>query len=132
MFEALSSLSSDKALGLNGFTMAFWDFCWDFTKTKIMALFEDFFRLGTFPRSLNSTLLVLIPKKKGAEGLKDFRPISLVGGLYKLLAQVLTNRLKSIVGMLVSNNQCDVPHRIGEKVPDAIYIKAPLNQVDAF
>ena len=56
----------------------------------------------------------------------------MVGGLYKLLAQVLANRLKSIVGMLVSNNQCDVPHRIGEKVPDAIYIKAPLNQVDAF
>ena len=27
---------------------------------------------------------------------------------------------------------CDVPHRIGENVPDAIYVEAPLNQVDAF
>ena len=27
---------------------------------------------------------------------------------------------------------CDVPHRIGEEVPDAIYVETPLNQVDAF
>ena len=27
---------------------------------------------------------------------------------------------------------CNVPHRIREKVPGAIYVKASLNQVDAF
>ena len=27
---------------------------------------------------------------------------------------------------------CDVPHQIGENVPDAIYVEVPLNQVDAF
>ena len=27
---------------------------------------------------------------------------------------------------------CDVPHRIEDEVPGAIYVKAPLNQVDAF
>ena len=27
---------------------------------------------------------------------------------------------------------CDVLHRIGEEVPDAIYVEAPLNQVDTF
>ena len=27
---------------------------------------------------------------------------------------------------------CDVPHRIGEKVPGAIYVEVPFNQVDAF
>ena len=27
---------------------------------------------------------------------------------------------------------CDIPHRIGEKVPNAIYVEAPLNQVDVF
>ena len=37
--------------------------------------------------------------------LKDFRLISLVGGLYKLLAKVLTNRLKMVVGEMVSKNQ---------------------------
>ena len=39
------------------------------------------------------------------EELKDFRSISLVEGLYKLLAKVLENRLKLVVGKVVSENQ---------------------------
>ena len=41
----------------------------------------------------------------GAEELKDFRPINLVGGLYKLFAKVLTNKLKSTMGKLVLDSQ---------------------------
>ena len=37
--------------------------------------------------------------------MSDFRPISLVGGLYKLLAKVLANRLKKVVGRMVSSTQ---------------------------
>ena len=44
---------------------------------------------------------MLISKKSGAEDLGDFRPISLLGGLYKLLAKVLANRLKKVVGKVV-------------------------------
>ncbi|RVW46135.1 Transposon TX1 uncharacterized 149 kDa protein [Vitis vinifera] len=43
--------------------------------------------------------------KCGAEDLGDFRPISLLGGLYKLLAKVLANKLKRVVGKVVSNSQ---------------------------
>ena len=42
---------------------------------------------GCFMKSLNATFLVLFPKKGGAEDLKGFRFISLVGGLFKLFAQ---------------------------------------------
>lgn len=57
-------------------------------------------------KNLNITLLVLIPKKGGVEDLKDFRPISLVGALYKLLAKVyvllliqsLIQKKKKVVG----------------------------------
>ncbi|RVX19759.1 Transposon TX1 uncharacterized 149 kDa protein [Vitis vinifera] len=80
VFKALSDLNGDKAPGPDGFPLR-------------------------FVRSLNSTFLVLIPKKAGAEDLRDFRPISLVGGLYKLLAKVLANRLKKVVGKVVSSAQ---------------------------
>ncbi|RVW82268.1 LINE-1 reverse transcriptase-like [Vitis vinifera] len=43
--------------------------------------------------------------KSGAEDLGEFRPISLLGGLYKLLAKVLANRLKIVVGKVVSTSQ---------------------------
>ena len=54
---------------------------------------------------MNATFLVLVSKKEGVDDLKDFRLISLVGGLYKLLAKVLANRLKKVVGFLVSHFQ---------------------------
>ena len=66
---------------------------------------KEFHEHGRFVRSLNSIFLVLIPKKAGVEDLRDFRPISLVGGLYKLLAKVLANRLKKAVGKVVSSAQ---------------------------
>lgn len=66
VFEALSSLSGDKAPSPNGFTMAFWHFCWDFTEPEIMTFFKEFFLHGTFQKNLNSTFLVLIPKKMGS------------------------------------------------------------------
>ncbi|RVW67401.1 LINE-1 reverse transcriptase-like [Vitis vinifera] len=65
----------------------------------------DFYDHSSFLKSLNNTFLVLIPKKSGAEDLRDFRPISLLGGLYKLLAKVLANRLKKVVGKVVSTSQ---------------------------
>lgn len=68
-----------------------------------MGFFREFHEQGRFARSLNTTCLVLFPKKGGADDLKDFVPISLVGGLYKLLAKVLANRLKKVVGKVVSS-----------------------------
>ena len=38
-FEVVSSLSGDKALGLDGFPFAFWQFSWDFVKEEIMGVF---------------------------------------------------------------------------------------------
>ncbi|RVW30293.1 Transposon TX1 uncharacterized 149 kDa protein [Vitis vinifera] len=105
VFLALSDLNRDKAPGPDGFSLAFWQFCWDFVKDEVLGFFKDFYERGKFVRSLNSTFLVLIPKKCGAEDLSDFRPISLVGGLYKLLAKVLVNRLKKVVGKVVSSTQ---------------------------
>ena len=103
IFPALSSYCGDKALGPDGFTMAFWLFCWDVVKPKILGFFGEFYIHGTFQRSLNSTFLLLIPKE-GTEDLKDFRPISLVGSVYKLLAKVLANRLKSVMGEVISDS----------------------------
>ena len=68
-----------------------------------MGFFADFHYLGLFERSLNATFIVFIPKKGGTENLRGFCPISLIGSLYKLLAKVLVNRLKRVVGRIVSN-----------------------------
>ncbi|WKA02253.1 hypothetical protein VitviT2T_020466 [Vitis vinifera] len=103
--SALLEMNGDKAPGPDGFTVAFWQSCWGFVKEEILAMFKEFHEQKTFLKSLNNTFLVLIPKKGGAENIGDFRPISLLGGLYKLLAKVLANRLKKVIGKVVSPAQ---------------------------
>jgi hypothetical protein len=45
-------------------------------------------------------LLSLIPKKAGVVEIKNFRPISLVGGVYKIISKVLADKLKSVLGKI--------------------------------
>ena len=98
-------MNGDKAPGPNGFTVAFWQACWDFVKEEVVELFKEFYDQKSFAKSLNSTFLILIPKKGGAEDLREFRPINLLGGLYKLMAKVLANRLKQVLDKVVSVDQ---------------------------
>ena len=79
----------DKAPGPDGFPMAFFQSCWEVVKTHILKVLNYFHELGSFERSLNATFLAFIPKKSEAAEVRDFRPISLVGGVYKILAKLL-------------------------------------------
>ena len=40
VFMALSDLKGDKALGPNGFPLAFWHFNWDFVREEVMGYFK--------------------------------------------------------------------------------------------
>ena len=71
----------------------------------VQAFFADFHRQCVFEKSLNATFLSLIPKKANAINIKDFRPISLVGSLYKLLSKVLAHRLRSVLDKLIFDFQ---------------------------
>ena len=53
-------------------------------------------------KGLNATFIALIPKKVVAMEVKDFRPISLVGGVYKILAKILATRLRMVLGEIIS------------------------------
>ncbi|XP_055814706.1 uncharacterized protein LOC129884434 [Solanum dulcamara] len=67
---------------------------------------ENFYEEGRFERSFNATIIALIPKKKGARELRDFRiTFSLIGSIYKLFSKVLTERLKRVMAKLVDSQQ---------------------------
>nr|GEZ01283.1 putative RNA-directed DNA polymerase, eukaryota, reverse transcriptase zinc-binding domain protein [Tanacetum cinerariifolium] len=53
----------------------------------------------------NSSFIALIPKIPDANMVKDFRHISLVGSLYKIIAKILANRLVGVLGDIVSEVQ---------------------------
>ena len=58
-----------------------------------MDVLHNFHEQDVFERSLNVSFLALIPKKSNAMKVRDFHPISLVGGMYKIISKVLANRL---------------------------------------
>ena len=70
-----------------------------------MGFFEKVYEHRQFESSLNATFLALIPKKNDATNIKDFRPIGLIGSIYKLLSKVLANRLKEVLDDLISESQ---------------------------
>ncbi|GJU52011.1 RNA-directed DNA polymerase, eukaryota [Tanacetum coccineum] len=50
-------------------------------------------------------IIALIPKVNDAKFVNDFRPISLIGCVYKVITKVLANRLATVISDLVSETQ---------------------------
>ncbi|XP_059277663.1 uncharacterized protein LOC132031768 [Lycium ferocissimum] len=69
---------------------------------------------------LNATFVALIPKKARAIELNDFRPISLIGGVYKIIAKLLAERLKKVIHKLVDRQQ--MAFIKGRQIMDAVLI----------
>ena len=97
ILQVVKELEGDKAPSPDGFSMAFYHHCWRVVESDVLAVFEEFYQHSKFEKSLNATFVALIPKKNGASNIRDFRPISLVGSVYKILAKVLANRLKEVL-----------------------------------
>jgi hypothetical protein len=102
VLEVVKVMNGEKVLGLDGFSMAFFQAYWVVLKENIiMKVVCDFHDSGKFERSLNATFFALIPKIPGAINSKDFRAISLVGGIYKIIAKILANRLKIVLEKII-------------------------------
>ena len=101
ILQVVRDLEGDKASGPDGFTMAFYHHCWRVVEKDVLAVFEEFFQHCKFEKSFNATFIALIPKKIDASNVRDFRPISLVGSVYKIFAKVLANRLRVVLDQLI-------------------------------
>ena len=118
--KALSDLGEDKAPRADGFTLAFRKFCWPIVGGEVMQVFEELHSQNAVFRSHNASFLAFIPKKEEASDVQDFRLISLVGSLYKIIAKVLANRLKKVIGKLISNSQNAFVE--GRQILDAVLV----------
>lgn len=103
---AISSLGANKPPIPDGFAAEFFKFFWPTLKGDIMTMVHDFFDSGIINASLNKTYIyVSSPKKWMQRKVSDYRPISLIPCPYKIIAQVLSNRLKQVLPSTIALNQ---------------------------
>ena len=101
---AVFQLPGDKAPGPDGFKTTFLKACWNTIKPDIMLAVNRFSNLQTAHLLwLNLADVSLIPKKDGAEDISDFRPISLIHAIAKIIAKMMSNRLAPHMNELVSH-----------------------------
>ncbi|KAL4353692.1 hypothetical protein GQ457_06G031150 [Hibiscus cannabinus] len=105
VWRAICSSDSNRAPGPDGFNMGFFKTFWSYLKEPIMKFFSDFYVGKNWEDGTNHSFITLIPKKQCPESLEDFRPISLVGGMYKILSKVLAGRLNPCADTIIGNSQ---------------------------
>ncbi|KAH7867439.1 hypothetical protein Vadar_033405 [Vaccinium darrowii] len=103
--DALMSMHPTKSPGVDGMTALFFQTYWHILGSDITKAIQGFFHGGYLLRSLNQTLISLIPKINCPTKPSQFRPISLCNVLYKLITKILANRLRLILPSIISENQ---------------------------
>jgi len=94
---AVWNCDSFKSSGLDGINFGFIKEFWQDMKDDTMRFVSEFHHNGKLSKGINTTFIALIPKVDSLQRNNDFRPISLVGSLYKILAKLLANRLRLVI-----------------------------------
>ncbi|GJV61055.1 RNA-directed DNA polymerase, eukaryota [Tanacetum coccineum] len=81
----------DKSPGPDCFTFGFYRRYWKLIEIDVVNAVTYFFHHCFFPKGGNSSFIALISKTTNANMVKDFRPISLIGSLYKIVANIFAN-----------------------------------------
>ena len=109
-----------KAPGLYGYQALFFQRYWDITGGQFIHMVLKVLRGRTFPKSLNDTFLVLIPKVENPQSVTQLRPISLCNFSYKAITKSIANRIKPVLSKLIAHTQSSfVP---GRQILDNIII----------
>ncbi|GKF70700.1 hypothetical protein Tco_0203757, partial [Tanacetum coccineum] len=85
----------NKSPGPDGFTFEFFRKFWDVVGMDFCIAVEWFFEHAYFPVGCNSSFIALIPKALEPKVVGYYRPISLIGSIYKVVTKILASRLST-------------------------------------
>nr|GEX66510.1 RNA-directed DNA polymerase, eukaryota [Tanacetum cinerariifolium] len=103
--RAVWDYGTDKSPGPDGFSFDFYRHFWPTIDNEVFEAVKYFFIHTNFPIGCNSAFMALIPKIPDENMVKDFRPISLIGSINKIVAKILANRIVGVLGDIVNEMQ---------------------------
>lgn len=98
-------MNPPKSPSPEGMLTLFYKKFWNTIKNDFIASVRSFFRTGYLLKQWNTTFITLIPKKENATQFGDFCPINLSDTCYKVISKILAERLKPLLGKIISPNQ---------------------------
>nr|GEV78368.1 RNA-directed DNA polymerase, eukaryota [Tanacetum cinerariifolium] len=103
--KAVWGCGDNKSPGLDGFTFEFFRKYCDILGSDFYDAVVWFFDNCTFARGCNASFITLIPKTHDPKFVSNYRPISLIGCLYKVITKILANHLSLVIPDLISDVQ---------------------------
>ncbi|GJY34315.1 RNA-directed DNA polymerase, eukaryota [Tanacetum coccineum] len=103
--NAVWGCGENKSPGPDGFTFEFFRKFWSVVGPDFCTAVEWFFDHASFSIGCNSSFIALIPKSLDPKSVGDYRPISLIGSMYKVITKILTTRLSVVIYDLISDVQ---------------------------
>lgn len=103
--SVVKGLPSDKAPGLDGLTSEVLKACWSWVSVTCLELVQAFWKDGVLTISAVRGVLCLIPKGGDLDFLRNWRPITMLNLVYKIISKLLANRLKPLMGLLIDSQQ---------------------------
>ena len=79
--------------------------CWHIIKEDFYTLCQDFYNGVISLEAINSSFVTLVPKVNNLAKINDYRPISLLSTVIKLLTKLLAIRVQPVVLKMVHKNQ---------------------------
>jgi hypothetical protein len=93
------------ASGMDGLSNCFIKKYWVLIRTALHRYSTHCHGTGVLTHNFKTASIKLIPKKGDTTKLKNWRPISLLSCLYKVISRALNNRLKKVSGYIFSRAQ---------------------------
>ncbi|GKV31169.1 hypothetical protein SLEP1_g39893 [Rubroshorea leprosula] len=90
---------------LDGISFKFVKTMWEVIKPDVVNFVQEFQEHGRLVKGSNASFIVLIPKTENPQGIEEYRPISLIGIMYKIIAKLLANRLRKVLPKVIGEQQ---------------------------
>ena len=103
--RAIKANNMNSACGIDGLSTRFIAKFWKFFRVPLYNYAICCFRKGTLTNTFKSATIKLIPKKGDVKNIQNWRPISLLSNLSKILSRAINNRLLTTNDRITSRAQ---------------------------